>query len=78
VHIRLIQEGELNELLSLCSFLNASDDPLPNEATVREIWRELLTNPRYKYCSGFVDGSIVLEIARSCHRFQCDGGRPRC
>jgi len=61
MHIRLIQEGELNQLLSLYSHLNASDDPLPKEATAQAIWQELLANTRYRYFGGFVDGAIVCS-----------------
>jgi len=59
VQIRPIQASELNELLSLYSHLNASDDPLPDAATVQAIWQELLTNPRYQYFGGFVNGALV-------------------
>jgi GNAT superfamily N-acetyltransferase len=50
---------ELDALLALYTHLHDSDAPLPGPAVVASIWRELTTNPRYRYVGGFADGTLV-------------------
>ena len=59
--IRQISESELPALLALYSHLHASDDPLPDEAHVAAVWRELLANTRCRYFGGYVDEQLVCS-----------------
>lgn len=57
--IRPLGTHELDELLALYAHLHASDDPLPDRSSVEAVWQELLSNPRYAYFGGYVDGTLV-------------------
>lgn len=59
VNIREITISELDKLLSLYKHIHASDDPLPEWATVEEIWQDIQKNPRLKYFGGFIDDQLV-------------------
>ena len=57
--IRLIQVGELHELLALYAHLHAKDDPLPDSPIVDAVWQELTQSARNKYFGCYVDGTLV-------------------
>lgn len=57
--IRLLGSNDLGDLLALYAHLHRSDDPLPDQAVVESVWRELLGNPRYRYYGGHVGGTLV-------------------
>lgn len=57
--IRLIQVGELQELLALYAHLHAKDDPLPEAPVVNAVWQELMQSERNKYFGCYVDGALV-------------------
>lgn len=57
--IRLIQAGELHELLALYSHLHDKDEPLPKAPVVDAIWQELMQSARNKYFGCYVDGKLV-------------------
>lgn len=57
--IRLIQAGELHELLALYAHLHDKDEPLPEPAVVDAIWQELMQSTRDKYFGVYVDSTLV-------------------
>lgn len=61
MQIRQISESELPALMALYRHLHESDDPLPDEAHVAAVWRELLGNPRYRYFGGYVGDQLVCS-----------------
>ena len=63
--IREILESELPDLLRLYEHLHASDDPLPPEDVVEEIWRKIQQNPDLKYFGAFVDDALVSACTLS-------------
>ena len=77
MEIRKINEGELNELLSLYSHLHASDEPLPKTDVVNAIWHEIQANPDIQYFGLFVDGRllsccticIIPNLTRGCRPY---------
>jgi ribosomal protein S18 acetylase RimI-like enzyme len=62
MNIRSIHEHELPALLNLYQYLHPSDAPLPDEATVRGVWKEILTDPRI-HC---LVAEANSEIAGAC------------
>jgi GNAT superfamily N-acetyltransferase len=58
VIIRRIEPQDLPGLLSLYYQLNP-DDPAPDEAAVRVVWPQLLTDPRVLVFVGEVEGDLV-------------------
>lgn len=61
MQIRQISESELPALMALYRHLHESDDPLPDEAHLAAVWRELLGNPRYRYFGGYVGDQLVCS-----------------
>jgi GNAT superfamily N-acetyltransferase len=77
MEIREIEKLELNELLGLYPHLHSSDEPLPANAIVEEVWQEIQTNPRLHYFGLYVDGrlvssctiSIIPNLTRGCRPY---------
>jgi len=77
MNIREIEASELDKLLSLYGYLHASDDPLPEWATVEEIWQDIQKNPLLKYFGGFIDDrlissctiTIIPNLTRGCRPY---------
>ena len=75
--IRRLDSGDLSQLLALYGHLHADDAPLPEQAVVEEVWRELMTSPRYHYLGGFANESLVASctltivpnLTRGCRPF---------
>jgi GNAT superfamily N-acetyltransferase len=63
--IREIHDSELADLLRLYKHLHASDDPLPVQDAVGEIWRRIRQNPDLKYFGVFVDDTLVSSCTLS-------------
>jgi GNAT superfamily N-acetyltransferase len=59
--IRRLDAGDLSQLLALYTHLHADDAPLPEQAVVDRVWREIMTSPRYQYLGGFANGSLVAS-----------------
>lgn len=59
MEVRPIAEAELTTLLALYRHLHEIDDPLPDDATVAAVWRELQANPRCRYLGGYVSGQLL-------------------
>ena len=63
MEVRRLQVGDLDPLLTLYGHLHVSDAPMPPESDVLNVWRELMSNARYRYYGGFVEGQLVSSCA---------------
>lgn len=59
--IRDIHSADVGSLLALYKHLHSADDPVPEQAVVDAVWGELLSNPRYRYFGGFIDGELIAS-----------------
>ncbi|WNO10047.1 GNAT family N-acetyltransferase [Teredinibacter sp. KSP-S5-2] len=77
MEIRELNESELDQLLELYKDLHESDDPLPDETIVQEVWGHIQNNKDF-LCYGLFDkgkliGSccliIVANLTRGCRPY---------
>lgn len=59
MNIRALEEKDLNQLLFLYTHLHDTDVALPESSRVEAIWREISSNPSYRYFGGFLDDQLV-------------------
>ena len=59
MEIRLLHKSDLKLLLALYHHLHDTDDPLPDEATIANVWGEIEQSSRYCYFGAFKDGELV-------------------
>lgn len=59
MNIRALQLDDLDRLLALYEHLNPGDRPLPPRPRVEAVWKELCTNPAYRYFGGFMGSQLV-------------------
>jgi len=59
VHIRSVSQHELPSLISLYEHLHSTDAPLPDEAILQGIWRDLLNDPKIHYLVADLEGQLV-------------------
>ncbi|MFT4099752.1 MAG: GNAT family N-acetyltransferase [Burkholderiaceae bacterium] len=59
MHIRTLQQQDLDELLALYRHLHVNDLPLPERSAVLAIWEEALQNPRCRYFGGYEQDALV-------------------
>lgn len=77
MQIRSLRESDLKSLLGLYTHLHRKDAVLPAEPVVDSVWKELMSNPNYRYYGGFVDGrlvssctlTIVPNLTRGCRPY---------
>jgi GNAT superfamily N-acetyltransferase len=63
LQVRHIQSPELDQLLLLYRHLHMTDDPLPDEPTIRAVWNELMANSRHTLFGGYLDDQLVSSCA---------------
>lgn len=63
IHVRLIKEDELEDLLILYRFLNPDDPVLKLEEGLRSHWREILSDPDLYYLVIEEEGILVSSCA---------------
>ena len=63
MEIRLLVKNDLPALLCLYGHLHPTDDPLPPQREVDDIWLEIMSNDRFQYFGGFIGGE---ELVTSC------------
>ena len=61
VQFRLIHPEELQALVGLYQQLNPGDAPLPEEAALRQVWRDFLADPKISCVAGEVNGQLVAS-----------------
>lgn len=61
VEIRNAHQNELQALLNLYQYLHATDAPLPEGPTLREVWSEILSNPKLHCLVADLDGELVVS-----------------
>lgn len=57
--IRFAGEHDLVQLLALYTHLHEEDDPFPEEATLRSVWRRILTNEHMQIVVVSLNGELV-------------------
>jgi len=61
VHIRNAHPNELEPLLDLYHHLHATDAPLPEGSTLRQVWSEILRDPKIHCLVANMDAEIVAS-----------------
>ena len=61
--IRRLDRGDLRDLTALYQHLHAADDPTPDESVLTSVWDELMSDDRYRYFGGFLEGELVSSCA---------------
>lgn len=56
---------DLPALLALYGHLHSSDDPLPSPSEIESVWSEIMSNERFQYLGGFLDGELVSSCTLS-------------
>lgn len=74
--IRELKEFDLPALLDLYGHLHPSDNPLPNQDIVDQLWATILQNPNLKYFGAFVDDTLVSSCTLSMTPNLTRGCRP--
>ena len=59
--IRAINHDELDQLLELYKHLNKTDDLIPNQDMLYDVWNEIMGNSRLKYFGIFDDDLIITS-----------------
>ena len=76
LQVRQIRPNELPEVLKLYEHLHAEDEPLPDAATVAQVWSELCSDPKLHCLVAIMDetpvASCILAIIPNLTR----GARP--
>ena len=62
MQVRLLQAGDLDDLLALYAHLHSSDSPRSPEAA-RSVWSEIMSSPSHRYFGAFVDERLVASCA---------------
>lgn len=65
MNIRSLSQKDLPTLLKLYEHLHLSDAALPPQNEINAIWAEIMSNERFKYFGGFVDGELVASCTIS-------------
>ena len=73
--VRLIAESELPDLLRLYAYLNRDEAP-PLQQVAAEAWREICSNPRYRYVGAYVADKLVSSCAVTIVPNLTRGARP--
>ena len=58
--VRAISESELNAVLALYGHLHSSDEPVPSNQIAKQVWQELMGNPRCRYIGGY-DSEVLVS-----------------
>ena len=75
--IREITASELDKLLTLYQYLHEVDDPLPDEKTIHEIWRQIESNKQH-IIFGLFEGddlvsscvlNVIPNLTRGCRPY---------
>lgn len=61
IRFRPVRADELEALLELYTHLNPTDAPLPDEATLRQVWDDFLTDPKVCCLVGEADNQLVTS-----------------
>jgi GNAT superfamily N-acetyltransferase len=61
IQFRLVRADDLEALLELYTHLNPTDTPLPDEAVLRQVWRDFLADPKIHCLVGEVDNRLATS-----------------
>ena len=76
LHIRAIEPHELPALLDLYRHLHAHDAPLPPDPILRQLWDEILGDPKLHYLVAELDGALVASCTMAIIPNLTRGARP--
>lgn len=76
IHVRLIKEDELEDLLTLYRFLNPDDPVIKVDTGLRNHWREILSDPNLYYLVIEEDGILVSSCALAIIKNLTQSARP--
>lgn len=73
---RIINKSELSALIDLYTHLHETDDPLPDDASLTQVWDEILTDPKIDCfvveCENKLVASCIMAVIPNLTR----GARP--
>ncbi|MGC9393634.1 MAG: GNAT family N-acetyltransferase [Anaerolineae bacterium] len=76
MHIREAESHELSEILALYAHLHATDEPLPDTATVAQVWKEICQDPKLHCLVAEMDGVFVASCILAIIPNLTRGARP--
>ena len=76
MHIRETELHELPEILALYAHLHATDEPLPDDATVQRVWDDLCQDPKLHCLVSEMDGVFVASCIMAIIPNLTRGARP--
>jgi GNAT superfamily N-acetyltransferase len=76
MHIREAEQHELSAILALYQHLHAADEPLPDAATVAQIWSEINRDPKLHCLIAEMDGVFVASCILAIIPNLTRGARP--
>jgi GNAT superfamily N-acetyltransferase len=76
LHIRKAQSDELPALLALYEHLHAADEPLPDDAKVRQVWDDIDRDPKLHCLVAERDGVFVASCILAIIPNLTRGARP--
>ncbi|HOU16074.1 MAG TPA: GNAT family N-acetyltransferase [Anaerolineae bacterium] len=76
LQVRQIRPNELPEVLKLYEHLHAEDEPLPDAATVTQVWNELCADPKLHCLIATVDDTPVASCILAVIPNLTRGARP--
>ncbi len=65
MNIRKLEFSDLSSLLELYTFLHASDDALPEQLVIEELWHEIMASSRFSYFGIFEMDKLVASCTIS-------------
>jgi len=76
LQIRTLRPDELPALLRLYEHLHAADEPLPDAATIKQVWDELCNDPKLHYLVAETDNALVASCVLAIIPNLTRGARP--
>ena len=76
MHIREAEPHELPEVLALYQHLHAVDEPMPDDATVRQVWDDICRDPKLHCLAAEMDNVFVASCILAIIPNLTRGARP--
>ena len=76
MHIRETKSHELSGILALYAHLHAADEPLPDAATVTQVWDDICRDPKLHCLAAEMDGVFVASCILAIIPNLTRGARP--
>jgi len=77
MYIRKLEFSDLSALLELYAFLHETDDALPEQAVIEEVWHEIMSSSSFSYFCVFEVNrllasctiSVIPNLTRACRPY---------